>query len=98
MTKEKCRSVLIGTLRDFLGKREADHDIVIHDRTVPIGDLPCFDSLTSLEITVEMERRLEISFPQNELLFINHAENRALCVAEIVDRVHAHASKKGEVQ
>lgn len=51
----------------------------------PIGDLPGFDSLLGLEVTLELERVVGNLPWQN--LFVNDHQTKALTVGEVVSRI-----------
>jgi hypothetical protein len=52
----------------------------------PIGDLDGFDSYCSIEATVLIGQRLEITF-ELESIFISEDGNKALSIGEIAERV-----------
>jgi len=56
----------------------------ITGRTVPIKDLPGFDSLTGLEFTVMLPSEFKL---KEENLCVSEDGTRALCIDEIVDRI-----------
>lgn len=53
--------------------------------TVPINGLPGFDSLTGVEFTVLISKKIPI--PDNENLCVSCDKTRALSVGEIADRI-----------
>lgn len=81
MEKEEIKRVLVEVLTE-VQKNSGHPTVEIDDDTGPIGDLPGFDSLTGIEATVELGRRLgrEINL---ENIFVNEKGNRALRVSEI---------------
>ena len=53
--------------------------------TVPINGLPGFDSLTGVEFTVQISKKIPI--PDNENLCVSCDKTKALSVGEIADRL-----------
>ena len=88
LTREMVLDVLLSAVKeaaiDF-----AEDDALIGEDTVPIGDLPEFDSLTSVEITVHCLLELgfdESEFPSAPTLFISK-KKEALTVGQVADRI-----------
>ena len=87
LTRKKVLDVLVTVLqeiqKDIVGVPER-----ISEETVPIGNLNDFDSLASVEATVDILVRLgfEIDeFPSYPSLFIK--QHNALNVGQVVDRI-----------
>ena len=58
----------------------------------PIGDLPGFDSLLGLEVTLELEKVVGHLPWQN--VFVNDEQTKALTVSEVVSRIASLESHK----
>ena len=86
MDKKEIFEIIKGTLVQIqeMSGREVPK---ITPKTVPIGDLPGFDSLTGLEFTIMMPSKLRWN-EQN--LCISEDGTRALCIEEIIDQVLEH--------
>jgi acyl carrier protein len=67
--------------------RSGHEPVEIGEDICPLKDLPGFDSLTSVEATVELARRLENHIP-DENIFVSDDGRRRLPVREIADRVY----------
>lgn len=84
-------AVLIGIQQDIVEEPER-----ISEETVPIGDLYNFDSLASVEATVEVLVALGFGvdeFPSYPSLFISK-QQRALTVGQIADRIFRLNSRR----
>ena len=84
LKRERILDVLIDILKkiqqDIVEKPER-----INEETVPIGDLYNFDSLTSVEVTIEVLDALGFrEFPSCPSLFINKKQ-MALTVGQVAD-------------
>ena len=62
----------------------------------PIGDLPGFDSLCSIEATVLVEQKLGGASLGVSSLFISDDGKRALTLREVSDRVHKMITAQGK--
>ena len=88
LTREVVLGVLVAALEETEMGIEAE-DVSIGEDTVPIGDLPEFDSLASVEITVRCLLDLgfdESAFPSAPTLFISK-QNKALTVGQVADQI-----------
>jgi len=61
-------------------------NITLTGKSLPIGDLPGFDSLNGIEVTTELAYRLGCEFSDGNLL-VDETGNRALSIAEIATRI-----------
>ena len=88
LTRETVLNVLIDTLHEIQEDivEEIEH---IDEKTIPIGDLGYFDSLTSVEVTVHCLVNLgfdDDDFPSFPTLFINKRKE-ALTVGQVADSI-----------
>lgn len=84
--------VLIAALKETQ-QDIADEPELIHEETVPIGELSEFDSLTSVEVTVNVLDALGFKeFPAYPSLFISK-DNKALKLGQVADRILKLESK-----
>jgi len=63
LTRKKVLSVLITALKEA-EMEIAEEEVLVEEVTTPIGDLPEFDSLASVEVTVRC--LLELGFDESE--------------------------------
>jgi acyl carrier protein len=68
-------------IQDWNGEEETK----ITSNTVPIGGLAGFDSLSGVEFTVQISKKIPI--PDNENLCVSCDKVKALSVGEIADRL-----------
>ncbi len=59
----------------------------ITGKTIPIGDVPGFDSLNGLEATILIDQRLGIETPNDARLFTNDTGQRPIHVGGIARRI-----------
>jgi len=83
MTRAEIQLKVIAALQEIQKQGGRDDGTVATLDTIPIGDLPDFDSLNCEEATVLLEAELGCELPQN--VFIAEGERRALRVRETVD-------------
>ena len=95
MTPETIRAAVLDVLKEVqeLSGRTFDGLAV---GAKPIGTLPGFDSLCSIEATVLVEQKLGCPPPGASSLFISDDGNRALTLQEISDRIHTLITEKRE--
>jgi acyl carrier protein len=86
MTRKTLTDRLIAILND-IQERLAHPPVAITEDCVPLRDLPQFDSLVALEVSVELETHFECLSEEN--LFFDEKTKRPLRVGEIVDRLSA---------
>ncbi len=86
MTRKQVEAAVIGAIAEIqeMSGREC---LNIDAKTIPICDVPGFDSLNGLEATVEIAGRLKMEIPNETNIFTNEAGDRALSVCEIGDRL-----------
>lgn len=86
MTRKQAEAAVIGAIAEIqeMSGREC---LDICEKTVPISDVPGFDSLNGLEATVEIAARLKMEIPNETNIFTNETGDRALSVCEIGDRL-----------
>jgi hypothetical protein len=86
MDRQQIQEFLIEVLTQL--QTESGHEpVAISGGTCPINGIPGFDSLTALEATVEVGRRLGRAMPL-ENIFVNDEGNSSLCIQEITERLH----------
>ena len=88
LTREKILEVLITVLHEIQAVIVHQPERITED-TVPIGDLYDFDSLTSVEVTVDVLVTLgfkESEFPSYPSVFISR-QQKALTVGQVADRI-----------
>lgn len=86
MTRKQAEAaviVAITGIQEMSGRECLD----ISGKTVPICDVPGFDSLNGLEATVEIAANLKMEIPNETNIFTNEVGDRALSVCEIADRL-----------
>ena len=66
--------------------------ISIEEGTCPIGDLPGFDSLRAVEVTVELGDLLNKKIGGDVNLFVSKDGSRALKLYEIVNKIYSLVS------
>jgi len=84
MKRREILSLVVETLRsiqEMNGKEIGD----INEDTVPIGQLPGFDSLTGIEFTIMVDN--QIPLPKTVRLCVSDDEKKALSVGQIVNRI-----------
>jgi hypothetical protein len=84
MTRHDLEQVIIDVVIDVQQKSGRLPTAIDRD-ICPVGGLPEFDSLLSLEATVELESRL--GFTTDASVFINEGGTRALRIREVAQRV-----------
>ena len=86
MTRERAEAALIGVIAHIqeMSGRECPE---ITGETVPIGDVPGFDSLNGLEATILLDEQLQIETPDDARLFTNETGRKAIPVSEIAQRI-----------
>jgi acyl carrier protein len=83
MTKSELEALLIElvcTLQLMSGREE----VAVNASTKPVLDIPGFDSLNGVEVTVEVMDRLKIEVNFNNLLV---EDDRALTIAQAAERL-----------
>lgn len=85
MTTARILQTIIDVLSEIqtISGREV---IAMSGNTCPIGQLPGFDSLNGIEVTLELSSRLGYDFEVDNLL-VDDAGHRALTIGEVADRV-----------
>ena len=84
MKRKEILSLVVETLRsiqEMNGKEVTD----INEDTVPIDQLPGFDSLTGEEFAIMVGNYIPI--PKTAKLCVSDDENKAMSVKQIVDRL-----------
>ncbi len=86
MTRQQAEAAVIGAILEIqeMSGRECPK---ITGETVPIGDVPEFDSLNGLEATMLIDQCLEIETPDDARLFTNDTGQRPIPVSEIAQRI-----------
>lgn len=86
MTRQQAEAAVINAISEIqeMSGRECPE---ITGETVPIGDVPGFDSLNGLETTILIDQRLGIETPDDARLFTNDTGQRAIPVSEIAQRI-----------
>lgn len=88
LTRDRILDTLIAVLQE-IQQYIVDEPERVSEDTVPIGDLSDFDSLASVEATVDVLVALGFEvdeFPSYPSLFISR-QQRALTVGQIADRI-----------
>ena len=84
MTRNKVIKVVIETLEEI--QKISDREKVpISDNTIPIGELPEFDSMNGVEFASMIDKVLSIGDVGN--LCVSKDGKQALTVSEIADRI-----------
>jgi acyl carrier protein len=92
MDRQEIRRALIEVLAEI--QTETGETLVeIDEETRPIGELPGFDSLTAIEVTIELAHRLGLEIPY-ENIFVNAKGTRALRIREITERLYTTINTK----
>ncbi len=84
-SREELLAIVIDALRHTLRMSGRDADTPITATTIPIGELPDFDSHNGIEATLAIEERIGRILPIS--LFVDKATGRPLSIAEVVDRL-----------
>lgn len=88
LTRERILDALIKVLQK-IQQEIVEEPERINEETIPIGDLHEFDSLTSVEATVNVLVTLGFEpdeFPSYPSLFI-HGQQGALTIGQVADRI-----------
>lgn len=92
LNRDDVLQIVLNALKDAQQEIQGD-STVIHEGTLPIGDLKEFDSLASVMVTVHCLESLgytnQLEFPS---LFIDR--RKVLTVGEVVDRLMELIEKK----
>lgn len=85
MTTARILQTIIDVLSEIqtISGREV---IAMSGSTCPIGQLPGFDSLNGIEVTLELSSRLGYDFEVDNLL-VDDVGHRALSIGEVADRI-----------
>ena len=75
-------------------KLSGEEPVSIGDNTIPIGELPGFDSLRAIEAIVELSKELDTELQDDINIFISKKENRALNINEITNLIYEHIRKE----
>src|SRR5688500_928549 len=86
MTREQTIRMLISVIEEFQERRGLPES-AIAEHTIPMEELHDFDSLSSLEATLEIERRIGKRVPPKERLFFADSGQRYFTIGEIADRI-----------
>ena len=92
MTLEETLGALakeIAYIQDLSGDEMAE----LKPSSVPIGGVPCFDSLRGLELSVRMDRYFDV--PDGENICVSDDGRRALRMSEIAEKLMAMAHRVG---
>ena len=85
MDRQKIQERLMEVLLQL--QVDGGHPLVdINEDTCPLDDIPGFDSLTAIEVTVELGGRLEREIPVENIF--NGQDKRVLCIREISTRLY----------
>ena len=85
MDKKEIEETLIVLLRE-LQAIAGDEPTEVTPATTPLEDLPNFDSLLGLEMTVAVEERLGITC-EEQTIFKDEETLKALSISEISERI-----------
>ena len=91
-TRKEILDVLIKVLRE-IQQTIVDDPEPIDENTVPIGDLCDFDSLASVEATVNVFNDLGLKKPSYPSIFISR-DNKALTLGQVANRILKSGSKR----
>ena len=94
MDKNKIEETLIVLLKE-LQAVTGDERTAITPTTTPLEDLPNFDSLLGLEMTVTVEEKLGITCPE-QTIFQDEKTLKALSISEISERIAQKHSRGAE--
>ncbi len=92
MTRDTLVKRLVKLLKE-IQERLNQQPVAVTEDCVPLRDLPQFDSLIALEVSVELET--EFGCLSEENLFFDDRTKRPLRVGEIVDRL---SSRLGSIE
>ena len=84
MSRERIRDLVIkvlGHYQEISGRPKT----AIVSQTCPLTDLPEFDSLNGMEVTVEIETELGVEIPEDDVCL--DAEGRPIRVEQVVERI-----------
>ena len=86
MTRQQAEDAVIAVIAEIqeMSERKCPK---ITGTTIPIGDIPGFDSLNALEAASQIDRRLGIETPNDARLFTNNTGQRPIPVSEIAQRI-----------
>lgn len=84
MTRATVLERLLEVLRK-IQERSGEQPVALEETSVPLRELPKFDSLLALEASVEIEAELGCAGEDN--LFFDDRTKQPLNVSEIVDRL-----------
>ena len=87
MTRKEILTKLEEAISNIQEKSGEDFT-TIEEKTCPIGDLPGFDSLRAVEVTVELGDLLNKEIGGDVNLFVSKDGSRALKLNEIVDKIY----------
>lgn len=85
------RDEIFTKLKEAISKvqeKSGEGVISIGEGTCPIGDLPGFDSLRAVEVTVELSDLLGKEIGGDVNLFISEDGSKALKLNKIVDKIY----------
>lgn len=86
MARQQIQQLLMEVLTQI--QLDGGHPLVdMNEDTCPLDEIPGFDSLTAIEATVELVRRLEREIPA-ESIFVNSEGKRILSIREITERLY----------
>jgi acyl carrier protein len=86
MDKREIEQILRETLKQIQVESGHPH-VEISEETCPLDEIPGFDSLTAIEATVELARRLGRELPE-ENIFVNSEGRGTSSIGEIAERLH----------
>ena len=93
-TKEEIIETLIKVIKE-VQQISAEEETEVKHTTIPIYDLPGFDSHRGIETLMTIQEKLDIEIGGSVNLFISKDQKKAISVSEIADRI-IEVSKDGK--
>lgn len=87
MNRQEVLNELIKAIYKVQGLSGEKH-LDVDEKTIPIGNLPGFDSMRGVETTIELESSIGRKIGGDVNPFVTEDGKRALHLYEIVDRVY----------
>ena len=84
MNKKKIHDLVVETL-EFIQELGGQEKVDINDDTVPIGQLPGFDSMNGVELSMMISEHIPME--KNVRLCVSDDGKKALSVRQIIERL-----------
>ncbi len=89
MNQTELEKILIDAVRE-LQIKSGRPDLPVTSDTRPVLDLPDFDSLNAVEVTITVQEKLKVEFKINNI-FVEH--DKALTIKQVATRILNHIGK-----